>query len=525
MRADAKLTAPVEDALQTSCDPGKRRMYRVYVPGEEGVWAPAVHSNCVHNELAAMGLRTMGPTPDDPKRWPASVTRQFTSLRVLVKRLAVTQMSVSEVVNSYSGAMRSKYAAAAAQLDSEGLVPRDYRLSAFLKGEKFNPMGKLVKPRMINPRSAVYNLSVATRLKPLEHALWRRWKVGHMCDKTRAVGKGLSGGQRARLIEKKMASVGDCVVVEVDGKAFEAHVTMRQLGLEQSVYRAAFPGDSGLAELLRAQLRLKGRTAGGVGFSRDGCRASGDFNTGMGNTILMGCFVLAAMSELEFQTPWTVLVDGDNCLLFVRRPELGKLIARFADCLSSLCGHEMTVEKPAFCLEEVCFGQSHPVRTGAGLTMVRDPFKVLSNAFCGYRHFHDHKFACRLIRSIAMAERAQNRGVPILSAYFDTAVTLTHHYKEIKDVEFFLDGHLWHAPPDRGFVPVSDEARISFELAFGLGVDEQLAMEARLCEGLRRDLVRVLDSGRWLESTRAVSHGAVRSSNDSSLSWLYSVSG
>jgi len=100
------------------------------------------------------------------------------------------------------------------------------------------------------------------------------------------VGKGLNPRQRANLIVRKFNQFRDCVVFEVDGKAFEAHVTVPQLEQEHSVYDVAYQ-DARLRKVLSRQLELAGVTANGVKFSRPGGRASGDYNTGMGNTLVM----------------------------------------------------------------------------------------------------------------------------------------------------------------------------------------------------------------------------------------------
>lgn len=505
LRDDARVTESVEDTL-SGCEPGKRRMYRVYVPGVEGVWAPAVHSSCLHNEYAALALRTLGDTPDDPPYAVPLVDEQFRVLRNLVRRLNVVSWSRAAVAASYKGALGRRYAKALVDLENDGLSDVDARLSGFLKGEKFNPMAKVSKPRLINPRSPVFNLELATYLKPLEHALWRKWKVGVGCRRTRVSGKGLNGLQRAALIREKMDSVGDCVVFEVDGKAFESHVTDKQLAREHGVYKAAYPGDEVLVWMLEKQLKLSGRTQGGIKYTRPGGRASGDYNTGLGNTLLMGVFVICALQSLAPAGPWTVLADGDNCLIFLHS-SLRHCVGRFGDAMSAVCAHEMTVEKPVTVLEEVCFGQSKPCFTERGLIMVRDPFKALSGAFCGYRHFHDPHFAPRLVRGIAMAELSLARGVPVLGAYFAEAEYLTRKYKSLKNVEFFLEGHLLGLPPDPGIVKVSLDARVSFERAWGISPEEQLSLERLLVEGLRRDFVRVLDSGVWLSRVTPVTHG------------------
>lgn len=504
------MVVPGEEGLRLGgCDPGKRRMYRCYVPGLEGVWAPAVHSNCIHNELAALSLRTMGETPKDPfyeGAWESHVEERFKSMRLMTKRMGLQRWTRDEVVATYSGALRRRYQEAMESLDDEELGNADFKLRAFLKGEKFDPLLKVSKPRMICPRSPRYNLELARFLKPLEHLLWKKWKFGHGVRPTRVSGKGLNGRERAALIKEKMDSVGDCLVFEVDGKAFEAHVTREQLLLEHSVYKAAYPNNVELNRLLAVQLELKGKTSGGVKFSRPGCRASGDFNTGLGNTLLMGNFVIAAMERGGFDFKWTVLADGDNCLLFVDRVRGAGVAGMFAELVSSVCSHEMTVEKPTSIFEEVVFGQSRPCYTEAGYTMVRDPYKVLSGAFCGYRHFHDKMFAPRLIRGISLAELSLARGLPVLDAYFSTASRLTAGFKSLQNAEFFFEGHLINVK-DPGPLAVTAEARTSFELAWGIGVEEQLRMERYLVEGLERDLLNILRSGNWLRTVREIYHG------------------
>jgi hypothetical protein len=452
----------------------------------------------------------MGATIDDPPKQSPEwrrIQEQFKELRVLVKRKNVGRWTLRQVVDSYTGRLRRRYEQALTSLEDDPLGDDDAKLSGFLKGEKFNPTQKLSKPRLINPRSPRYNLVLASYLKPLEHALWTNWKVGHLCPGTRVSGKGLNLGERAALIQRKMDDVGDCVVVEVDGKTFEAHVSVRQLKEEHSVYKAAYPGDKQLSWLLSKQLELKGKTACGIKYRRPGCRASGDYNTGLGNTMVMGGCVITAMRALGLSTPWTVMADGDNCLLFIRRQVLGEVQAKFSEKLSGHCGQEMTIERPAFKLEEVTFGQCRPVRFAGSVAMVRDPFKVLSGCFTGYRHYHDPVFAPRLLKGVAMAELSLSRGLPVLGPYFEKVCSLLHDVRDLADPGAFLEGHLLHAGPDPGPLPITMEARVSFSQAWDIGVGEQLALESHLLEGLERDFVRVVETAEWLHRTIEVRHG------------------
>lgn len=495
LRADARLVMPTLDPSRSfGCVEGKRMMYRCWVPAIDGLWAAGVHSNCLHNEEAALRMRTLGPTPEEPVNPDFETT--FKRLGLLLVKCQVERMTLEEVVSTYSGRLRRRYQEAMESLDIEpDLSKYDRRLSAFLKAEKFNPLQKRSKPRMIMCRSPRFNLLLASYLKPLEHALWRRWKFGMGgVTPTRVVGKGLNGVARAAILEKKMGAVGDCVVFEVDGKAFEAHVSKRQLQLEHSVYKKVYPKDKLLDELLQVQLKLEGRTVGGIKYEREGCRASGDFNTGLGNTLIMGSAVEATLrlsvAELgPFKA--TYLADGDNALLFVERRVAEGLRTNFARLMSQVCGHEMTVEKPVDRLEEITFGQCKPCYNGTSYTMVRHPFKTLAYAFSGYRHYDQRMFTGPMLKAVCQAELSLARGIPLLEAYFAKALTKLSSYRDLKDPDSFLEERLKHTGATTGskadegvYGGCTDAARISFEVSWGIGVEEQLMLEKQLVDSL-----------------------------------------
>lgn len=240
MRADAEISLPAETAESSSCDPSRRRMYWCAIPEVLGCWAPAVHSNCIHNEHRALLMRTLGPTPPYPRNRHAR--REYRRMARFVKSFGLERWSEEKVVESYSGRLAERYEAARQSLIQDGTLRRaDTRLKSFVKAEKFNPLAKASKPRLINARSPRFNLRLATYLKPLEHTLWGRLRSRcKKIRKTRVVGKGLNGRKRAKLIADKMSAVGsECTVFEVDGKAFEAHVNQEELDMEHRVYLKA----------------------------------------------------------------------------------------------------------------------------------------------------------------------------------------------------------------------------------------------------------------------------------------------
>jgi hypothetical protein len=473
-------------------------MYWCHVPIVEGCYVPAVHSNCVHNERASLLLRTLGPTPEDPAS--GFLEHEFSVMRNLVKRNPVDRWSLERVAESYSGRLGVRYRRALDELRRDGRVNRnDKKISAFLKAEKFNPLKKLSKPRMIMARAPKFNLSLASYLKPLEHMLWRKLKgPRYRTISTRQVGKGLNARQRALLIQTKLQNVGDAVVFEVDGKSFEAHVTAKDIAREHSIYRQAYKGDAHLNELLDVQLTLKGKTVGGIRFRRSGARASGDFNTGLGNTLIMLAVVRASFAVLEERLGrrfrWDTLCDGDNALIFVERSVATWVHTSFASVVQSVSSQELAVENPVTALEAIVFGQSKPCWNGREYIMVRDPLKCVSTAFSGYRHYNHFGFGLRLIKAVSQCELALARGIPILEAYFAKALELVGDVPDLPDPEMYLEGRLMEASralrssgetlADVKPMGVSARARRSFAEGWGIDVERQLEMERELVAGL-----------------------------------------
>jgi len=461
-------------------------MYTAWSPQIEGCWVPSVHANCTHNEIAALLLRSLGPTPASVELGRAAVSQVFKRFVWLAKRYSGERWTHLQVAHSYTGAMRDRYLEAERSLREDGPVMfSDTYLRAFLKAEKVNALAKFPKPRLIYPRSPRYNLEVATRLKPFEHWLWGNLKrVGNSgVPPSRVVAKGLSMQQRANLIARKFNSIPGCVVVEVDGKAFEAHLERWMLELEHKVYAAAFPGDGELKRLLRCQLSMKGVTQGGVKFEREGGRASGDYNTGMGNTLCMLAVVESVLKRMGLTT-YDTLADGDNCLLFLEPGSLDHVRGDFAR-LALDAGHEMVLERPAWVLEAVRFGQSAPIRISPGrLSMVRDWRKVLSQGLSSHAHLHDVRFAKRHLRGVALCESALSRGVPILGEWADSVLRATEGI-EPPPFSWYRDYQVlgvvegaWNNPV-LGVRP-TEEARRSFALAFGTSVCDQVDLESRL---------------------------------------------
>jgi hypothetical protein len=450
-----------------------------------GCWVPYVHANCNHNETVALLKRSLGPTPE-PADGCSALKPAFKRLARVASRYGGDKWDYLETAKSYTGALRRRYLEAERSLREDGrLSSSDYLLKAFLKAEKLGE--KVAKPRLIFPRSPRYCLALASWLKPFEHWLWGNLQsVGTRgVKKTRVVAKGLNAVERANLIRRKMRHVRDCVVFEVDGKAFEAHQGVEQLRLEHTIYGAAYPGATDLQRLLAVQLKMCGKTAGGVRFEREGGRASGDFNTGMGTTLVM-LSVVDTVMRLTGARQYDCLVDGDNALIFLRRADVPLVVPRFHDLAKHVSGHEMVLERPVDYFEGVRFGQSQPVLADGKWRMVRDWRKVLSGGTASHRWLNEPRFAREYLRGVGICESHLNRGVPILGKWAETLLTRTEIGRSVRmepHRDYQVLGVRFEGLEAGQYRPPTREARETFARAFGVEPELQVEIEAWLARG------------------------------------------
>jgi hypothetical protein len=220
--------------------------------------------------------------------------------------------------------------------------------------------------------------------------------------------------------------------------------------------------------------------------------------------MVMVCVLWATFGELTERAGafhYDFLADGDNAVVFLEPRVASFVREQFADACSTVCTQELVVEQPTGMLERIPFGQSQPVMTGEGLTMVRNFRKTLSNALVGHRHYDDMRFGYRVLKATAMCERALARGVPVLQPYFERVVNDLHavplpenpfEYLEDRYYQTLSTSGQWNVVEKAAAsVPITTGARQSFARAFGISPEEQISMEKRLVDGV--DLAR----SRW----------------------------
>nr|AVV62245.1 replication-related protein [Saguaro cactus virus] len=396
----------------------------------------------------------------------------------LVRMVGVhTRISMAEVVDCYQGRKHTLYNNAMLSLSEIPIDRKDAHLRTFTKAEKFCVSLKPdPAPRVIQPRSPRYNLKVAQYLKKTEHHIYRGLdKI--WCGPT--VMKGYNVEEVAAHIKSAWDEFQIPVAIGFDMSRFDQHVSVPALQFEHSIYTSIFSGDSELQQLLAWQL-----TNFGTGFAHDGliryrvegCRMSGDMNTALGNCIL-ACLITKYLTK---GVKARLINNGDDCVLICEKRDAGRVAGLATGWLRF--GFTCITEEPVYCIERIRFCQMAPIYDGRCWVMVRDPRVSLSKDTYSMVRWENEKNArqwfkavgrvwaeycrkeCRLCRSSTRCTRGlgpvSKRRRSVRSAPVGCFTCLSI--------------------PKRAYHQVTDSARYSFYLAFGILPDVQEAVEHEL---------------------------------------------
>lgn len=396
---------------------------------------------------------------------------------------STTPMSRNDFAMSYRGRKQVVYLKAAESLMTKGISARDFRIKAFVKAEK----GKAGStPRVIQPRDPRCNVEIGKFLKPLEERVFRA--IARVFGET-TVMKGYTAEEVGRILAGKWVGFKNPVAVGLDAKRFDQHVSVDILRWEHRQYVRCFRNPRDRAELswlLSNQLLNQG-----TGFCSDGVlryrvrgkRMSGDMNTSLGNCLIMCAMVFAYAEQLGI--PVKLANNGDDCVVFMESTD----VARFSKGLDSwfrAMGFRMEVEEPAYDLPKVEFCQARPIFDGATWTMVRNLVAFDKDAHC-LLPIASETIMKYWLEAVGMGGLSLAGGIPIWQEYYSCFLRSGRMMRrtrrrrgkiKVSDQPAFESGLLWACRGSRrGYGPVSDEARFSFWVAFGITPDHQVALE------------------------------------------------
>jgi len=258
-------------------------------------------------------------------RAPQPLPNVFARLNEVRKRLlGATRptpiVAREEYPGLYVGRKRGIYERAYTSLMVRAIGVRDAWVNTFVKAEKVNFDKKIdPAPRVIQPRSPRYNLEVGRYLKLYEKELFRGFERvwGYP-----VVLKGMNSHEVGMWMSRHWEHFDCPVAVGLDATRFDQHVSKHALKWEHSVYNAAFQSKE-LRKLLAWQIHNHGvaRLDGyRVDYDIEGCRMSGDINTGLGNCLLMSAMVISYCEHTGLK--FRLANNGDDCVLFVEKTDL-----------------------------------------------------------------------------------------------------------------------------------------------------------------------------------------------------------
>jgi hypothetical protein len=362
------------------------------------------------------------------------------------------------------------------------------------KTDIWSPLGGPVPyPPFISPSRAIWNIDPRTNAigavfyplveKPMMSIIDPTDRVARA---TRVIAKGSNNTTRAQTIVAKKRAIRNCVTRALDTSRNDArtrrHLLRAQLKCDVQVC-PRLP----LRELLGRNLHSSILTFGPHRLNRvsarmDDVRRTGAFDTGGGTSEIQVAMVMEALHGAECPVnTWDVYDDGDNAILFAPL-DLINAYSAIVDDFAQAIGLVLEWDPVALTDEEIIFCRAHLLVVGSSHLLVRNPTRAFS-----------HFFSCDLqlpegqllpyLKTVAIGESIANLGVPVLGPIF------AHIARALRDVQYYRGPpkllarrkEFWDseraASWRRNPVP-SDASRTSFEAAFGITPDAQLAMEA-----------------------------------------------
>jgi hypothetical protein len=448
-------------------DRGKTRVAHILTGFGVGVQY-GVHNSSVQNLVRGVAERVLFVSENGelrPCRKPkAGVFVRLNSVkrRLLARLCSTTVVSREDYPALYSGRKQAIYQRACESLKLVGIQRKDSYCSTFVKAEKINFSAKGdPAPRVIQPRTPRYNLEIGRYLKLFEKELARGFVAVFGYP---VIVKGFNADGVAAALHSNWTSFGDPVAIGLDASRFDQHVSVEALEFEHSLYNSVFRSPE-LAQLLNWQLKNRGYGRIGdtcVKYQVDGCRMSGDINTGMGNCLIMSCLVLNYFEENGLQA--RLSNNGDDCVVICEKKDL-HLLAGIESYFEEF-GFKLKREAPVEVFERIEFCQTQPVLVGDAYRMVRNPHTAMSKDCLSLLPMESEEQFETWRDAIGTCGLELTRGVPVWESFYRAINAGKSRKGGIERVYDSGMGYL--ARGVKQDCVVTDASRVSFYLAFGV---------------------------------------------------------
>lgn len=434
-----------------------------------------IHNSCICNEQQSLHNRHL--IDRTYIRFDSVYfNKNFKSTAKLWHKLEVAKCTYWDVAMSYTGRKRRVYMQARLDLLDDNGSPSDSNIKMFVKPDKI-PLADVFSkaPRAIQYRHPRFNLQLATYLRPFEHEFYSL--PGKGPSASRVITKGLNPQQIAALFLLKVEEFVDPVFIGADHAKFDSTVNEQHLRAEHSVYIKCFRSKT-LRDLLRKQINNRGYSRRGIKYSVKGTRMSGDYNTGLGNSLLSRAVLESWLVGFKHE----IMLDGDDSVIIIEREDLHYLDYTHFERMGFETKFEFTdnIQRVTYCQKRLVFGTIP--------SMVRNPIRAMSNMVCCIKNYTGTGYN-RWLAGVFECESMANLGSPVLGHFPKT------HTRVLRDEEY----NRKMASLEGMEATVLD--RCSYQMAWGLDLKTQVDIEQYISTylgynstGIIGFLIRVLKS-------------------------------
>jgi len=223
------------------------------------------------------------------------------------------------------------------------------------------------------------------------------------------------------------------------------------------------------------QIKQKGYTSNGIFYKTIGHRASGEYTTSDGNSII-NYAMLVSYCVISNVKDFRIVVNGDDSIIFMDKSEHHKLLPL---TFFNNFGMETTLDKVADDFRLITYCQANPIRIEKDNEMlwymVKDPTRTISRmSYCDSKFI---KCIDRFMLSNAICDLHIHRGVPILQ---EISKHIISNFIMSKPLGSFDRIPAAKSGNYLGYTHINDVTRYDFEIAFGFELQYQIAIESSL---------------------------------------------
>lgn len=439
----------------------------------------SIHSSCVCNELVALHNRHLIDRtylPFDRVSWRRA--QGPLPLRQLMRAHPLA------IVKTYSGGKRRMYYNAWLNLQQHGLQKSHSYVNMFIKPDKYSSDAINDKmPRAIQYRSKEFNLLLATYLQPIEHYVYSNLVL----NRRRVIVKGLSPMARGMLLVEKMKDFTSPVYIEVDHSKFDSTIRVEHLRTIHKYYKQFYPRSKQFNYLLECQINNVGYTKGGIKYKVRGTRMSGDYDTGLGNSLINYHCLYGFVKHLDY---FDFILDGDDSIIIVEEDDIGKLDFDHFGRVGFETKYciKRDIHTVDFCQ---CRLMTVPIPN-----FVRNPIRALSSANIKLSRVSPSKYR-EWAAGLGACELALNPGVPILQMLGFKLFRSNKRYWLDQDMRFRMGAC------KRRFTLVSEMARYQFYRCWGIEPWKQELTEAMITGPMYLER-EIQDSAEYVSPTSTI---------------------